>query len=359
MSEPNVGAGHPAPSSFTSAHPGWFGAVMASAVLANVLASEGSLIDALWLRPAAGGVLVIASLLSLVLLVPYLRRLRPGGVLVVELGDPARGPLLATFPAGLLLLATAWGYVGPLMVPASVATAVCAVLACAGVLIGLVFSIAWSTSALRGSQGIAAINGGWVIPPMGVALVGLAVSPLIPAWPEYSRTLLIIAVMFLGAGMTLSLIMITLVVLRLVLHPGLPAPLAPTMWIPIAPAAVLGIATLRLCSDAVSVGLVDGSAMLFAGVIDALTLGFGLWWALFAAWDLRRLRRLGPIPFQPGWFAFLFPPTALALAFIGAVQAFDAVHLVWLTVVVVAALFAFWAYVVIRSIPLLPATIRS
>ena len=48
---------------------------------------------------------------------------------MTQLGDPDAGSLLATVPAGILLLAAAWGTVGPLVIAADAALAVDAVLA--------------------------------------------------------------------------------------------------------------------------------------------------------------------------------------------------------------------------------------
>lgn len=340
------------------AHPGWFGAVMATSVLAGVLNVESQILDLPWVATVGGIVLIVASVLSVLLLPSYLRRLRAHGTLREQIGDPVVGPMLATFPAGVLLLASAWGLVGPNVVPLSVAIAVCAVLAAVGTVFALGFSLAWNVSPDRGAQGLAGVNGAWLIPPMGLALVSMALVPLIGAWPDAAVTLIAVAMVFLGAGLMISLVMFSILVARLIFHPQLPAALAPTMWIPLAPAGVLGVAAIRLSTAAELHGLVGPSVPELGIAVAVIGLGFGVWWAAFAAVDLVRIRRHGPVPFQPGWFAFLFPPSALVLSLVMVTSSIANASLAGVTVVCVLGLVLLWAYVLLRSIPLIISAVR-
>ena len=43
-------------------------------------------------------------------------------------------------------------------------------------------------------------------------------------------------------------------------------------------------------------------------------IGLGLWWSLYAAGRLIRVRRAGGLPFLPGWWGFVFPVSALSLS---------------------------------------------
>lgn len=75
-----------------------------------------------------------------------------------------------------------------------------------------------------------------------------------------------------------------------------------------------------------------------------------VWWALFAALDLARMRRAGEITFHPGWWAFVFPPAAL-LSLLGIEELFHADRLKWISALLFMALLGLWAYLVVKSVP--------
>ena len=339
-------------------HPGWFGAVMSTAILASILNLEATIVSWAWLTDVAAFLLILTSLLSVVLVIPYLRRLRARGPLLAEIGDPVRGPMLATFPAGVVLLASAWGTVGPAVIATETAMAIDAVLVTVGAVLALGFSVLWNASTLRGEQGLSAVNGTWLIPPTCLALVPIALSPLIQAWPDHAVVLGFIGMLFFGAGLVIALAMLAVLVARLILHPKVAPALAPSMWVPLAPGGVLGIACIRLAVAENEAAVVSKSVIDVAALFALIGLGFAVWWALFATVDLVRMRRTKRIPFQPGWWAFLFPPSAVVLSFMWLQDIFDITELTWLTVVLVAGLLVLWAVVLLRSIPLLRDALR-
>ena len=347
----------------THAHPGWFGAVMSTAVLSVLAYQERTVWDAPWLSAVAVGLLIVTSVLALALAPRYARSLVRPGVVTAELGDPDAGSLLATVPAGILLLAAAWGTVGPLVIAADAALAVDAVLAVIGGLLAVWVGMMWNTSPGRGSRGLAGVNGSWLIPPVCTMLVALAIAPLVTVDARAGAVLLLVAFAFLGAGLVLFVVVLALLVARLVLHPDVPATLAPTMWIPLAPAGVIGIAAIRLTDGAIGIGLAEPSMRYAATAIAALGFGFGLWWALFAALDLARLRRRGGMAFHPGWWAFVFPPAALLLSLIGIEELFSSDYLRWVSGPLCLLLLVLWGYVAARSLPLMrrprPRTTRT
>ena len=90
-------------------HPAWYGSVMGTGALALAFAAQGATWEAAWLDWLAAGALVLASLLAIVLLPRYARRFSDRAALATELADPAAGAMLATLPAGLLVLAAGVG----------------------------------------------------------------------------------------------------------------------------------------------------------------------------------------------------------------------------------------------------------
>jgi C4-dicarboxylate transporter/malic acid transport protein len=295
-------------------HPAWFGSVMGTAALALAFAAEAATWDVAWLTWLAEAALVLASVLALVLLPRYAARLGDRAALARELADPAHGAMLATLPAGLLVLAAAWGRIGPSLVPTGAALWVDGVLLAVGIIVALALGIAWASALLRATPGLEGVNGGWVIPPVMNLIVPLGLSPLIAANAAAAPLLVLVGFAFYGVGAILFVAMITLLIARLALRDPLPPAMAPSLWIPLAPAGILGLALLRLQQSAAEAG-VPGFTDATAGiVVSAMGLGFGLWWAAFAMLELRRIRRAGGPPVHPGWWGFVFPIGAMTLS---------------------------------------------
>jgi C4-dicarboxylate transporter/malic acid transport protein len=293
---------------------------------------------------------VLASVLAVVLLPRYLRRVRDRVALMTEFADPAAGAMLATFPAGILVLAAGWGRVGPTLVPTGVALWVSGILLVIGAILAIVVGILWSTAILRATPALESVNGGWLIPPVMNLLVPVALAPLIAANPDAATTLVLVGFAFYGAGMLLFVPMLALLVARLALREPLPAGLAPSMWLPLAPAGLMGLALLRLEQGAEQAG-VPGATSTTAGItVAAMGIGFGLWWAVFAGIDLRRVRAAGGPPVNPGWWGFVFPIGALtvSIAAVGSATGSGAVNVFGAAATVVLAIV--WAVVALRTV---------
>lgn len=305
-------------------HPAWYGSVMGTAALALALSVQSATWDISGLSWLAVAFLLLASALALFLLPRYLRRVASATTFAAELGDPVAGPMLATWPAGLLVLASAWGKVGPTLVATGVALWIDAILLIVGAVLAVALGTAWAAAILRSTPGLEGVHGGWLIPPVMNLIVPLALAPLIAANPGMAPVLTLVGFAFYGIGVILFLAMLTLLIARLALRDPHPPALAPSMWIPLAPAGVVGLALLRLTQAAQQAGL-DAFAMTNGAlVVSAMGIGFGMWWSIFAVIELRRLRAAGAPPVHPGWWGFVFPIAAMTLS-IAAVGAATAV----------------------------------
>ncbi len=336
-------------------HPAWYGSVMGTGALALALAAQGATWDLAWLDWLAAGALVLASLLAIVLLPRYARRFADRTALATELADPAAGSMLATLPAGLLVLAAGWGRVGPAMVPAGVALWVDGILLVIGAVLALVMGTLWAAAILRATPGLEGVNGGWLIPPVMNLLVPLALAPLIIANPSAAPVLVLVGFAFYGIGILLFIAMLTLLVARLALRDPLPAGMAPSLWIPLAPAGMMGLALLRLEQAAEGAGVPGFTGTTAGLVVAAMGIGFGLWWAVFAGLELRRIRAAGGPPVHPGWWGFVFPIGAmtLSIAAVGAVTDITGVQVVGAAATVLLALV--WALVAARTVRMVRA----
>lgn len=322
---------------------------MGTAGLALAFLQESDFVGGVVFVAIARGLLVVASLLALVLLPRYVTRPRDRETFARELSDPAHGAMLATFPAGLLVLAVAWARVGSEWIGATIGLGISAVLVSAGALIAIGLSIVWASAQGRGDVDLAGVNGGWLIPPVMSLIVPLSIAPQMVAHPEQAPWLLAIGLGFYGVGAFLFLAIFALLIARIALRPPLPHAMSPSLWIPLAPSGILGLALLRLTQAAAGVGILPESAVTLGIVASAMGIGLGLWWALFAFGDLLRVRRSGGLAFHPGWWGFVFPVAAmqLSIAALGAVLGSTVVQAAGLMGFVV--LLAVWLLVAIRT----------
>lgn len=330
-------------------HPAWFGSVMGTAALSIAFLQESDFVLGAAFEVIAIALLVVASVLALVLLPRYLARPRDREALAHELSDPAHGAMLATFPAGLLVLAVAWARVGSEWLGAGIGLAVSAILVIAGAVIAVMLSIVWASAQGRGDVDLAGVNGGWLIPPVMSLIVPLSIAPQMVAHPDQASWLLVLGLAFYGIGAFLFLAIFALLVARLALRPPIPHAMSPSLWIPLAPSGILGLALLRLMQAGVEIGVLPVEAVTLGIIVSAMGIGLGLWWALFAFGDLLRVRRSGGLPFHPGWWGFVFPIAAmqLSLAAVGAVLDSTAVQVAGL--VGFAVLLLVWLTVAIRT----------
>ena len=295
-------------------HPAWYGAVMSTGVLALCLDAQASQWSWMWLSRIAAGLLMAATVLGVALLPRYVKRLKSRGDLAEEMGDVGRGPMLATLPAGLLILADGWGRIGQKFIPTTAALWISALLLVLGTVIALVVALAWTTAITRTNHRLEDVNGGWLIPPVMNALVPVALSALIVANPSLAPLLVYVGAAFLGVGIVLFLALFAILMSRLTLRGPTPASLAPSLWIPLAPAGILGLAAMRLTQSAQQAAVTGFDGVTVACMMAALGIGFGLWWTAFAALEMRRISTGGVTAANPGWWAFVFPAGAMALS---------------------------------------------
>ncbi|HNE89214.1 MAG: hypothetical protein U0R27_01975 [Candidatus Nanopelagicales bacterium] len=331
-------------------HPAWYGAVMGTGAVALALSVQAVTWEADWLLWIARGFLVLGSVLAVGLLPRYAGRLKTRADLAHELSDPAHGAMLATLPAGLLILATAWGRVGW----QPIGLWVDLFLLIVGTVVAVVLGAAWSAAMLREPKGLEGVNGGWLIPPVMNLIVPLALAPLIPHAGRAALVLVLVGFAFYGIGLILFVAMLTLLVARLALRDPLPAPMAPSLWIPLAPAGVMGLALLQLLRAATQAGL-PGYGVTAGVVVSAMGLGFGLWWTGFAWMELRRLRKAGGPPRHPGWWGFVFPVAAMVLSLATTAVVTDTPALKAIGAAATVGLMGVWGLVALRTVGMLKA----
>jgi len=301
-------------------HPGWFGAVMGTAVIGVIASGNPGHFHGLatTMKDLSIGATALAAALGVLIAVPYLARwiLYPRAAWA-DMRDPTVGPLHGTFPGGILVLAVAISTVGPQVLPVHSVPTVVEVFAAIGIPLALAISLLFAyllfTLELPDTR---VVNGGWFIPPVVTIIVPVVLVPLLSqVGPSAARLLLFTGYAFWGVGFLLFLLVMGLLHDRLVTRALPAAAMAPSLWIVLGPLGVGAAALLDLAHVAPSV---LGSK---AAVIGTLTLvgasalwGFGAWSLLVAMALLGRYLGRGGVPYGVGWWAFTFPLGALTLA---------------------------------------------
>jgi C4-dicarboxylate transporter/malic acid transport protein len=348
-----------------SFHPGWFGAVMGTAIVGvGVFMNPGN-VAALQapLRVVGITFAILAYVLFIALGIPYvLRWVHHPDAAWKDLQHPILGGLYGTFPGGILVLAVTTAAIGPALLPADVVFALVGSLAVVGTLIAFAISVVFAYI-LFVTPGVNEenANGAWFIPPVVNIIIPMALLPLLPrADADTARLLLVASYAAWGAGFFLFLMVASLLYDRLVYHPLPAAPHAPSLWIGLGPIGVGSLALLRMAqagsgiwagSPATSGGSELSEAVNALSYIGALALwGFGIWWLAAAILLLRKYLRSSGLPFGIGWWAFTFPLGAytvdtLSLARVWRVGALETVG--GLLIVLLAG---FWLVVTARTL---------
>ena len=339
-----------------SFHPGWFGAVMGTAIVGVAAFSNPGNIAALQapLRVVGVAFAVLAYALFVALGVPYvLRWVHHPDAAWKDLQHPILGGLYGTFPGGILVLAVTTAAIGPALLPAGIVFVVVAVLAAIGTVVAFAISVVFAyilfvTPRVNEDS----VNGAWFIPPVVNIIIPMALLPLLPrADAETARLLLVASYAAWGIGFFLFLMVASLLYDRLVYHPLPAAPHAPSLWIGLGPIGVGSLALLRMAQAGAGVWGDLNAAVNALSSIGALALwGFGIWWLAAAILLLRKYLRTSGLPFGIGWWAFTFPLGAytvgtltLARAWkVGALEAFGAALFVLLV--------GFWLVVTVRTL---------
>ena len=333
-------------------HPGWYGAVMGTAIIAVAAAMNPGQAGgtATAGRDAAEAFATLATLLGAGLAVLYVARVifHPGAVWA-DLRDPVNGSLYATFPAGILILALMADRVGPLVLPAGSIPPLVESLGSLGMVIGFALAIVYARNlVVHPSVGPTAAFGGWFIPPVTNLVVPLVLLPLMSrVSAATARFLFALGYGFWGMGMLLFVLVAVQVYDRLVVHP-LPHPsLAPATWIFLGPVGVGSIALVQMASAGRHLFGAAAQSVGMLSLLGATALwGFGIWaFALAGLLLLHNLRR-GPIPFGPGWWAFTFPLGAFTVDTLVLARAWNVGSLELTGAALFLLLVVFWAVVV-------------
>ena len=325
--------------------PNWFTSVMGTGIVANAAALLP--VHVAGLHAAAVGVWVLAASLLILLAAAT-------AVHWVKFSDSARGhhrdPAMAPFygaPAMALLTVGAGALLlGKDLIGLSAAVTVDEILWVCGTAIGLATAIVvpylmFTSHELKLEHAYAT----WlmpIVPPMVSAATGAALIAYVPAGQDRLALLLACYAMF-GISLFASLMVITLLWGRLVLHGVGPSRMVPTLWIVLGPLGQSVTAVGLLANRAP--GVIPrpySTAMQAAAVLYGLPVwGFAIAWLLLAAAiTLRTVRR--HLPFSLTWWSFTFPVGTVVTGTSELALHTHAHPLVWASGALYALLIAAW-----------------
>ena len=293
--------------------PGWFASVMgtAVAVIAIYVFQDHIPFAEFWQL----FFLSLSVLMFIIIFIPWiLRWILYFDEVKADLNHPVLGAFYPTMPISLIIIGLALEKAGPLFMSEEMLFPILQFLwitGSAGIAYFAVTILNINFMKPDVNWGIA--NMGWLIPPVSALIVPILGGCLSMA---YAGTTLgtinfVASLIFLGVGSLLFIFVMGAVFTRYLFHDLLPAHLAPTIWIGIAPTAILTIISVKLADPII----------LFFGASDAVAEGFkivskifgiGFWgfaffWVILAVMVTAKHHKKIKIPFAMSWWAFTFP----------------------------------------------------
>ena len=197
----------------------------------------------------------------------------------------------------------------------------------------------------------------WLLPIVAAEVAAASGAQLIPHMVDHQAAfrLLILNYALWAFSVPLALSVLVVLVLRMILHNLPQKDMAASSWLALGPIGTGALGLLLLGKDApltcAAVGMPFlGEVAQAAGVIGgAILWGYGAWWLLLAAIVTARYLREG-IPFNIGWWGFIFPlgvyaVSTLTLGRETGIALFDQIG-----VALVALLSLLWCVVMLRTL---------
>lgn len=147
------------------------------------------------------------------------------------------------------------------------------------------------------------------VPVASMVVIPVAGAPLSAFLDGTMRNAaIIICLLALGGGLTLYGGLFSLMLQRHLVLAPLPDPLAPTLWIHLAPIGWAGVALISLAQFALPTELANGAKLL-----ALLFFGGASWWFIMASLLCLRTALKGTLKFSMSWWSFIFPMGSITI----------------------------------------------
>lgn len=297
--------------------PAWFAVIMGTGGFANILY--------LWqnyfpLGNILGtGLAALTDILYFVVLIPWIIRwINYNDYACRDLHHPLTGNFFVTMPIGTAILGTnlylIWSkYWGEALIYNLIF--VIWILA----ILGVTFFTFYNTFRIMQAEETPKpqmINFSWIMAPianMAVSLIGNPVLTLtIKYHPSWSLSILMVNTALFGIGFFLFIFISAVVFVRLALHSLPSAETTPSFGIFLSAVGLAVCAIIDASKNAQIMGALSSTEL--PDLIAAVVWGFGIWIVgIILLISLYRIRQ-GGIPFNMGWWAFIFPLAAYTLS---------------------------------------------
>ena len=330
--------------------PAWFASVMGTAVIPVAL----SFLDQPWVRPVAMGFMILAIVMFLLALGPWLTKfiLFPGKVRH-DLNHPIAGSFLPTMPIALIVIALDFLKYPDMLASPEVSRRIALWLWLAGSVGIYAMGMTILLHIFRHKEiRMEHANFGWYIPPVSKLLIpvaGLELAQLFPGWFDLAFGLSIAS---MGIGFFLFLFVGSTVYARYVYHHLPVSKIAATFFVGIAPTAIISVGLFKLMQllQHQSVMGIDPAAVVpMLKLLILANWGLAAWWFVMGVFLMSLYIRSMDLPYALSWWAFTFPSGALAVSTGVAWKATGLGFLFWFYLGVICFLLAAWAIVAFRT----------
>lgn len=195
----------------------------------------------------------------------------------------------------------------------------------------------------------------WLLPVVAAAVAATTGGALAPQLEgQAAFVTLIVSYALWACSIPIAFGILVILILRMALHKLPPASMAASSWLTLGPlgTGALGLLVLGQAAPAIldARGLADAGAVAHGiGLVGALMLwGFGLWWLLLASLITACYFR-ADVPFNLGWWGYIFPLGVYALATLRIGAALDLPALGVLGGMLVGVLTLMWGVVAART----------
>ncbi len=283
--------------------PSWFASIMGTGILAITSLFYAQYIP--FLKNLAFALFYFNIVFFFILLVPWiLRWLFFRKEALKDLEHPITSNFYATIAISMLVLAADFIVVGQNITIGEVFWFI-------GTFFTILFGILTPFLMFKSEQvKLDHINPAWFIPPVGLIVIPIAGSLIIPHVSGILQELVIFLNYFgWGSGFFIYLALFAIAMYRFIIHQPLPNTLAPTIWINLGP---IGAGTVALVNIIKNSSFIAVKEPFFA--FGFLFWGFGIWWVILAIiMTLHYIKKLN-LPYAMSWWAFTFPLGAYVAA---------------------------------------------
>jgi C4-dicarboxylate transporter/malic acid transport protein len=190
------------------------------------------------------------------------------------------------------------------------------------------------------------VNFSWIMAPianMAVLLIGNPVLTMtINYRPEWAMSVLVTNIALLGIGFFLFIFISSIIFVRLAQYPLPPADLTPSFGIFLSAIGLAVSAVIDTAKNSQTMGLLTSPDLSYLGA--ACIWGFGIWVVgIIIIICIHQLKK-GGIPFNLGWWAFIFPLAAYTIASQKIAAYFSSPLVSGYTILLTFLLGALWVY---------------